>query len=425
MNCIKVSIERLGRVRHSDIVVSPLMVFSGESGLGKSYIAIMCHYFFELLVNKSRLDHFFTDNGIDFNEMSKTFNDTGKALEIKKKDLEQWISDDVIHYLRYMLSHEGLSGKVHIELPETFPDTMVYTYKKELIGLVDAEDINTILYLGNLSFRVQENTQFDESPFSFLLRFVMVDFIFGNYQLLDSTFVFPPSRGPILTEQFIPTTGMYSEFLSDMTGLNRIKPRPDVASEVVTTLFNRILDGEVHKEDTTYIYTTFDTSMPVSAAAASVREIAPLQILAKRHDVSKCSILLEEPEAHLHPLKQRMMADIVGALCHNGAFMQITTHSDYFLRRLNELMMYHQVCHRGYSSEKIDEVSNKLGIVNSISIDPSIVSAYLLKDNGDGTSVAVKQDLSNGIPFSSFRDAVLANLNNQEFLDDFLQDGTE
>lgn len=80
--------------------------------------------------------------------------------------------------------------------------------------------------------------------------------------------------------------------------------------------------------------------MPVSAAAASIREIAPLQILAKKQDVSKCAILVEEPEAHLHPLKQRMMADIIGALSHNGAIMQITTHSDYFLRRLNELIMF-------------------------------------------------------------------------------------
>lgn len=168
----------------------------------------------------------------------------------------------------------------------------------------------------------------------------MIDYIFGNYQMLDSTFVLPPSRGPILTEQIIPTTGMYLEFLNDMTGLNRIKPRPDTASEIVLKLFRTILEGEVNKEETTYIYTTNDASMPVSAAAASIREIAPLQILAKKQDVSRCAILVEEPEAHLHPLKQRMMADIIGALSHNGAIMQITTHSDYFLRRLNELIMF-------------------------------------------------------------------------------------
>lgn len=425
MKCIKVRIDQLGRVRDSEILVSPLMVFSGESGLGKSYLALLCHYFFELLINTSRLNHFFVDNNIDFNVLSKDFNDAGTALEIKKHDLEAWMAKDAILYLRYMLGYDGISGKIEITLPEIVPDILTFTYKQELTGLVNEEDIYTILSLGNLRFRIQEKTQFDESPFAFLLRFVMIDYIFGNYQMLDSTFVLPPSRGPILTEQIIPTTGMYSEFLNDMAGINRIKPRPDTASEIVLKLFRTILEGEVNKEETTYIYTTNDASMPVSAAAASIREIAPLQILAKKQDVSRCAILVEEPEAHLHPIKQRMMADIIGALSHNGAIMQITTHSDYFLRRLNELIMFAKAKKTTDDPDKLKTLSEKVNIVEDMSIDESIIGAYLLRKQADNTSIAVKQDISNGIPFAAFRDAILDNMNYQDILGDFLQDVTE
>lgn len=425
MKCIKVRIDQLGRIRDSEILVSPLMVFSGESGLGKSYLALLCHYFFELLINTSRLNHFFVDNNIDFNVLSKDFKDAGTALEIKKQDLEAWMAKDAILYLRYMLGYDGISGQIEITLPESIPDTMAFTYKNELTGLVNEEDLYTILSLGNLRFRIQEKTQFDESPFAFLLRFVMIDYIFGNYQMLDSTFVLPPSRGPILTEQIIPTTGMYLEFLNDMTGLNRIKPRPDTASEIVLKLFRTILEGEVNKEESTYIYTTNDASMPVSAAAASIREIAPLQILAKKQDVSRCAILVEEPEAHLHPLKQRMMADIIGALSHNGAIMQITTHSDYFLRRLNELIMFAKAKKITDDPDKLRTLSEKVNIVEDMSIDESIIGAYLLRKQADNTSIAVKQDISNGIPFAAFRDAILDNMNYQDILGDFLQDVTE
>lgn len=425
MECIKVRIHQLGRIRDSEILVSPLMVFSGESGLGKSYLALLCHYFFELLISTSRLHHFFVDNNVDFNVLSKDFNDAGTAIEIKKQDLETWIAKDAILYLRYMLGYDGISGNIEITLPESVPDTMVITYKKELTGLVNEEDIYTILSLGNLRFRMQEKTQFDESPFAFLLRFVMIDYIFGNYQMLDSTFVLPPSRGPILTEQIIPTTGMYSEFLNDMVGLNRIKPRPDTTSETVLKLFRTILEGEVNKEETTYIYTTNGTSMPVSAAAASIREIAPLQILAKKQDVSKCAILVEEPEAHLHPLKQRMMADIIGALSHNGAIMQITTHSDYFLRRLNELIMFAKAKKTTDDPDKLRTLSEKVNIEEEMSIDESIIGAYLLRKQADNTSIAVKQDISNGVPFAAFRDAIIDNMNYQDILGDFLQNVTE
>lgn len=425
MKCIKVRIDQLGRIRDSEILVSPLMVFSGESGLGKSYLALLCHYFFELLINTSRLNHFFVDNNIDFNILSKNFKDVGTALEIRKQDLEAWMAKDAILYLRYMLGYDGISGQIEITLPESVPDTMAFTYKNELTGLVDKEEIYTILSLGNLRFRIQEKTQFDESPFAFLLRFVLIDYIFGNYQMLDSTFVLPPSRGPILTEQIIPTTGMYSEFLNDMAGLNRIKPRPDTASEIVLKLFRTILEGEVDKEETTYIYTTNEASMPVSAAAASIREIAPLQILAKKQDVSRCAILVEEPEAHLHPLKQRMMADIIGALSHNGAIMQITTHSDYFLRRLNELIMFAKAKKTTDDPDKLRTLSEKVNIVEDMSIDESIIGAYLLRKQADNTSIAVKQDISNGIPFAAFRDAILDNMNYQDILGDYLQDVTE
>ena len=377
------------------------------------------------MINTSRLNHFFVDNNIYFNILSKDFKDVGTALEIKKQDLETWMAKDAILYLRYMLGYDGISGQIEITLPESVPDTMAFTYKNELTGLVDKEEIYTILSLGNLRFRIQEKTQFDESPFAFLLRFVLIDYIFGNYQKLDSTFVLPPSRGPILTEQIIPTTGMYSEFLSDMAGLNRIKPRPDTASEIVLKLFRTILEGEVDKEETTYIYTTNDASMPVSAAAASIREIAPLQILAKKQDVSRCAILVEEPEAHLHPLKQRMMADIIGALSHNGAIMQITTHSDYFLRRLNELIMFAKAKKTTDDPDKLRTLSEKVNIVEDMSIDESIIGAYLLRKQADNTSIAVKQDISNGIPFAAFRDAILDNMNYQDILGDYLQDVTE
>lgn len=425
MKCIKIRIDQLGRVRDSEILVSPLMVFSGESGLGKSYLALLCHYFFELLINTSRLNHFFVDNNIDFNVLSKDFNDAGTALEIKKQDLEAWMAQDAILYLRYMLGYDGVSGNIKVTLPETVPDVMTFTYKQELTGLVNEEDINTILSLGKLRFRIQEKTQFDESPFAFLLRFVMIDYIFENHQMLDSTFVLPPSRGPILTEQILPTTGMYAEFLNDIAGLNRTQPRPDTASDTVLRLFRNILEGEVNKEETTYIYTTNNTSMPVSAAAASIREIAPLQILAKKRDVSKCAILVEEPEAHLHPLKQRMMADIIGALSHSGAIIQITTHSDYFLRRLNELIMFAKAQKAVDDPDKLRILSERVNIVEDMSIDESVIGAYLLRKQADGTSNAVKQDLSNGIPFAAFRDAILKNMNYQDILEDFLQDGAE
>ena len=47
MERIKVKINKLGRVANSSIEIAPMMIFSGESGMGKSYLAILAHYFWK------------------------------------------------------------------------------------------------------------------------------------------------------------------------------------------------------------------------------------------------------------------------------------------------------------------------------------------------------------------------------------------
>lgn len=120
-----------------------------------------------------------------------------------------------------------------------------------------------------------------------------------------------------------------------------------------------------------------------------------------------------------------MMADIIGALSHDGAIMQITTHSDYFLRRLNELIKYANACKKLGDTAKIDILSKKVNIVEGMAIDGAYVEAYLLQKQPNGFSKAVKQDLRNGVPFSAFIDAIKQNIDNQDYLEEFLQDGVE
>lgn len=49
MEGITIHINRLGAIRDSVVKLKPIMIFSGESGLGKSYMAMLCHYVFIVL----------------------------------------------------------------------------------------------------------------------------------------------------------------------------------------------------------------------------------------------------------------------------------------------------------------------------------------------------------------------------------------
>ena len=96
MNTIKLIISKLGRIRNSEVEITPWMIISGESGLGKSYLSTLVHYFFEILQDPKRLNVFFIEQGIDYNNLIPTFRNSGSAFKIQKEDLEKWLALDAV-----------------------------------------------------------------------------------------------------------------------------------------------------------------------------------------------------------------------------------------------------------------------------------------------------------------------------------------
>lgn len=415
MNDVKIKIHKLGMIGESEeITLNKLMVFSGESGLGKSYLSIICHYIFAVLLDKKRISSYFDDKGFNFSELRNNYHGTGVAIEFKKTEFQDWLSKDAIVWLGYMIKNKDVVGDIDIILPSKIPSIIKMHYEEEMTGLANDVDVYLKLTLPGLTYRIKDFGGIDEeSPFAFLFRYYLIQEIFGDFKDLENSYVFPPSRGTMLTETVEPTTGMYVEFKKNIQYMLTAKPNKIEGSECLTNLLKRVLDGHVSRREGQYIYSTNDTEMPLSAAAASVRELASIEFLIENTDISKIAIMIDEPEAHLHPLKQRMMADIISCLLNGGAHVQITTHSDYFLRRLNELVMMYLLFEKS-EKNKDDEYSKtckELKLDPELRINGDDISAYLLKREGENSSVVVKQDMRRGIPFASFHDALNDSLN--------------
>ena len=307
---------------------------------------MLCHYFFDVLLDRSRISSFFEEKGFIYDELRPAFKNEGTAFTFRKKDFENWLSTDAIKYLEYLINAELPDARIEVSLPDTVDDEITIRYAEELTGLVNNEETYLRLSLASLTTRVKDNGFHEESPFSFIFRFYLIKCIFGDHTSLKDSFVFPPSRGPVLTEEIRPITGMYSKFKDCLYKLKRPVREGEESYRTVAALFSQVLNGTVSYTDGNYVYQTEGTELPISAAAASIRELAPIEQMVKKVDLSKTALLIEEPEAHLHPLKQRMMADITSGMLHTGAFMQVTTHSDYYLRRINELILLNRLSNR-------------------------------------------------------------------------------
>ena len=79
------------------------------------------------------------------------------------------------------------------------------------------------------------------------------------------------------------------------------------------------------------------TALSMSRSSALVTEVAPL-VLILRHLQKFPAIILEEPEAHLHPELQRRLAQVVVRLVRKGVYVWITTHSENFCQQINNFM---------------------------------------------------------------------------------------
>lgn len=409
MRPIKIHIKRLGLIKDSNLEISPLMIFSGESGLGKSYVAILCHYFFSVWLNEKRLDSFirkyYAVESIDFFDTTTTLADSGIALELKKTDLEQWLAENAIEYLSYMLGCDKVNAEISINLPPEIADTIVFQYDRELMGIDKNEDLYWKLSVMHLTYRFRQLGIKDESPYSYVLRFAMIAELFGSdYMALTMAAVLPPSRGSFFTEDITPKTGLFITFADTMKGLEQANEIPDVISEDCVRLYQSLMDGQVKKNGDKYTYTTnHGDIIPITAAASSVREMAPLQLLVTKRDIKKIAVLIEEPESHLHPLKQRLIADAVVAMATNGAMMQITTHSDYFLRRINDLLRLH-IIKRRKSDVEYKELCKELDLEPTLTLDPDLLAAYYLERQQNGDVRIIHQNTSNGIPFDTLRE---------------------
>ncbi|MBF0318603.1 MAG: AAA family ATPase, partial [Nitrospirae bacterium] len=97
----------------------------------------------------------------------------------------------------------------------------------------------------------------------------------------------------------------------------------------------RLLPGSIPEIQ----YSFKGTAIPIHRTSSTISELAPI-ILYLKHRVEPGDIMIiEEPEAHLHPENQRLMAKLLVKLIRAGVYVIITTHSDFLLEQLSNYLL--------------------------------------------------------------------------------------
>ena len=111
--------------------------------------------------------------------------------------------------------------------------------------------------------------------------------------------------------------------------------------------------------------------IPIHLSASIVKTLSSLVFYLKHIATKNDLIIIDEPELNLHPNNQVLLARFFAKLVNLGFRLLISTHSDYIIRELNNLIML--------SSQKLKnvELKGELGYEKDEQLQADQVAAYL------------------------------------------------
>ena len=389
---IRIIIDKLGPITDSEIVFKPFMVFTGESGLGKSYTALLWYNLITSLT-PMRLQEFIT---------KKINGSVKEELTFKFKDFRMWLNQNTAAFFGYLLGNNNFDCQVNyvFETDDDKPVEMKRLHDEDASGFT-RYSINGDIDVFPLD--LEDNVLM----MSFSLHGYLSELCFGKNYLRP--LILPPARAAFMGANTTSPIGMYRDFLAQLDDLKTPSRIISPDNQFFVNYIAKLSDGEIVLENGS-VFLQFESGekIPVSAAASSVKELMPFLLMLQNGKIRQYnSLLFEEPEAHVHPKKQFLLMDMLARCCNKGMLIQMTTHSDYLLGRMNQLLVLGKI--REKSMEAFEIFCKEHQFNKNLYLHTEQIGGYYFKRENDRV-VIEEQNLSLGLPFNSFENTVKSQM---------------
>jgi predicted ATP-dependent endonuclease of OLD family len=163
-------------------------------------------------------------------------------------------------------------------------------------------------------------------------------------------------------------------------GLNKLENQksellaeyPDLAKNLEKVLggsYKFTKDGGIN-----FIVQSTKIRLKMGESSSAIRSLLILSSYIKHSAKVGDFLIIDEPELNLHPSNQRKVARLIACLVNAGVKILITTHSDYFIKEFNSLIMLNS------KEEGVTKIQKEYGYQESEILKSSKVSLYTIKE---------------------------------------------
>lgn len=409
-----INVKNFGPIEKAEIDLRPLTVFVGESNTGKTYLAALIYALHRRFLGFSQLPwaeyyatHFrLIGRSRDRYSQSELQEAVQEILEVIEKlntperpfkfsDLPKEVRtvldfgpidlDDFTNDLEWCFDLENVSklirftGSSDNEMKVTLSvhegNETCWDFEICATGSADPTitgHINPDMIL----FDVKRKTEFREiSDVERFFRSLVTDQLrTGN------SYYLPAARSGIMQSRDVLATalikratrigidplevstfsGMIGDFLEQIVQYKERDESSDDIRHVAEQLEMELLEGKIEvKRAAPEAYPEFlyrpnqsEETLRMSHSSAMVSELAPL-VLFLRGVIGRGDLLIiEEPESHMHPGAQTIIAQTFARLVRAGVHVLITTHSNYLLQQIGNLIREGELRKQGESTSE-------------------------------------------------------------------------
>ena len=239
--------------------------------------------------------------------------------------------------------------------------------------------------------------------------------IMQSHRVIASSLVARSTRGGLERFPELPTfSGVMADFMQRLILYEESRGRKDPMRDLADSLEKETLAGQIRTTrshaggypEFVYRPSEAEEDIRLTRASSMVSELAPVVLFLRGAISPGDMLIIEEPEAHLHPAAQTQMAGILARLVRAGVRVVVTTHSDWLLKEIGNLMR------EGELGEMTNGAEGEESLPSSLR--PDEVGVWLFRKDGTSSGSTVEEipfDRSEGVEPEDYEDVAEALYN--------------